>query len=120
MAAWQIRDLIGRRDVLPVEVTEHFLGRIHRRAGRVQWWEGLRRVFADSDLLCTTTIQHTAFTVERCEESWTSGLAEFALQWCAHTFPHSFLGWPALAAPCGLADGLPISLQITGPPAASR
>ena len=27
MPAWQIRDLIEKREVSPVEVTEHFLGR---------------------------------------------------------------------------------------------
>jgi len=83
---------------------------------RVVWWDGLRRVFAEHDLLVTTTIQHIAFTVERWDESWTKGLAEFAPQWCAHTFPHNFLGWPALSVPCGFVDGMPVSIQITGPP----
>ena len=55
-------------------------------------------------------------SVERWDESWTMGLAGFAPQWCAHTFPHNFIGWPALAVPCGFVDGMPVSLQITGPP----
>jgi Asp-tRNA(Asn)/Glu-tRNA(Gln) amidotransferase A subunit family amidase len=83
---------------------------------RRRWWEGLRRTFTNHDLLLTTTIQHVAFGVERWDESWTQGLAEFAPAWCAHTFPHNLLGWPGLAVPCGFVDGLPVSLQITGPP----
>ena len=83
---------------------------------RRRWWEGLRRIFTTHDLLLTTTIQHVAFEVERWNDSWTQGLAEFAPMWCAHTFPHNLLGWPGLAVPCGFVDGLPVSLQITGPP----
>jgi Asp-tRNA(Asn)/Glu-tRNA(Gln) amidotransferase A subunit family amidase len=35
------------------------------------------------------------------------------------TFPFDSLGWPALALPCGSAEGgLPASLQLVGPPGA--
>jgi len=89
---------------------------VHAQDLRRQWWDGFRRIFADHDLLVTTTIQHVAFTVDRWNQSWTEGLAEFSPLWCAHTFPHNFLGWPALSVPCGFVDGMPVSVQITGRP----
>ena len=36
MPAWRIRELIGKGDVSPVEVTEHFLGRIEELDGTLQ------------------------------------------------------------------------------------
>lgn len=83
---------------------------------RAQWWSGFQRILTDRDLLLTPTIQHVAFTVERWDQAWSDGLAEFSMQWCAHTFPHNFLGWPALSVPCGFVDGLPVGLQLTGRP----
>jgi Asp-tRNA(Asn)/Glu-tRNA(Gln) amidotransferase A subunit family amidase len=83
---------------------------------RVEWWQGFRTILTDYDVLLTPTIQHVAFTMERWEQAWSDGLAEFSMLWCAHTFPHNFLGWPALSVPCGFVDGLPVGLQITGRP----
>ena len=80
------------------------------------WWSGFQGILKDHDVLLTPTIQHVAFTMERWQQAWSDGLAEFSMQWCAHTFPHIFLGWPALSVPCGFVDGLPVGLQITGRP----
>jgi aspartyl-tRNA(Asn)/glutamyl-tRNA(Gln) amidotransferase subunit A len=83
---------------------------------RAEWRRGLERTFADHDLLLSPTIQHIAFTTQRWAEAWTQDLLTFSLQWCAHTFPQNFLGWPALSVPCGFVDGMPVGLQLTGRP----
>lgn len=88
---------------------------------RNQWWEKLRTVFTDCDLLLTTTIQHVAFDLDRWSEAWSSASGDypngsFVPTWTAHTFVHNWLGWPAVSIPCGFVDGLPVGLQITGRP----
>jgi Asp-tRNA(Asn)/Glu-tRNA(Gln) amidotransferase A subunit family amidase len=41
MPAWQIRELIGKSEVSPVEVTEHFLGRIEEFDGQLHTFKTL-------------------------------------------------------------------------------
>lgn len=83
---------------------------------RVVWWESLRRIFERYDVLLTTTIQHVAFTLERWTDEWANNRQRHVSTWCAHTMPNNLLGFPALAVPCGSVDGLPVSLQLVGPP----
>lgn len=88
---------------------------------RQHWWDGLRRVTADHDLLLTPTSQHIAFEVARWAAAWGEAGesypgGSFVPTWTAHTFPHNWLGWPAVSVPCGLVDGMPVGLQITGRP----
>src|ERR1700704_2605889 len=41
MPAWRIRELIGKGEVSPVEVTDHFLGRIEELDGTLQTFRNL-------------------------------------------------------------------------------
>ncbi len=74
---------------------------------RAQWWSGFQGILKDRDLLLTPTIQHVAFTVERWHQAWSDGLAEFSMQWCAHTFPHNFLGGRPSRSHAGSSMGSP-------------
>lgn len=83
---------------------------------RSEWWDGYRKIFANHDVLLTPTVQLVALEVEAWEKSWTEAIHEFISVYCALTFPQNFLGWPALSIPCGFVDGLPVGLELTGPP----
>jgi aspartyl-tRNA(Asn)/glutamyl-tRNA(Gln) amidotransferase subunit A len=70
------------------------------------------RVFADVDVLVTPVAPTTAFRLgEKVAEPLTMYLVD------VFTTPTSLAGLPAIVVPCGHdADGMPIGLQIIGPP----
>jgi len=75
-----------------------------------------RRFFADVDLLITPTMPVPPFTLSELADPDTARSLE--LRMLHHTRPLNFLGLPTISVPCGLtAEGLPVGLQITGPPA---
>ncbi|SHN19599.1 amidase [Cryptosporangium aurantiacum] len=88
---------------------------------RARNWEGFQSLFADYDLLLSVTSQHIAPTWEEWQDSWTTakhaavpgGYAEI---YTAHTVLFNLLGFPAVTVPCGFVDGMPVGLQIVGPP----
>jgi aspartyl-tRNA(Asn)/glutamyl-tRNA(Gln) amidotransferase subunit A len=70
------------------------------------------RVFADVDVLVTPVAPTTAF---RLGEKITDPLTMYLVD--VFTAPTSLAGLPAIVVPCGHdADGMPIGLQIIGPP----
>ena len=58
------------------------------------------------------TVQAVAPTAEQWDESWPAA----AERYLCLTMMFNWVGWPALSVPCGLVDGLPVGLQIVGPP----
>jgi amidase/aspartyl-tRNA(Asn)/glutamyl-tRNA(Gln) amidotransferase subunit A len=84
-------------------------------------WEKFRRLFREHDLLLSVTSQILAPKVETWNAWWTTDGANFAHGtfapvYCSHTWMFNWLAFPAVSVPCGFVDGLPVGLQIVGPP----
>jgi Asp-tRNA(Asn)/Glu-tRNA(Gln) amidotransferase A subunit family amidase len=84
-------------------------------------WQRFRRLFRDYDLLLSVTSQILAPKVETWNAWWTTDgptfyHGTFAPVYCSHTWMFNWLAFPAVSVPCGFVDGLPVGLQIVGPP----
>lgn len=81
-----------------------------------------RALFREHDLLLSPTTHTIAPTLA----DWRAGAATLPTDdpmsgsWWQTYFGllpmFNLLGWPALTVPCGFVDGLPVGLQIVGPP----
>lgn len=74
--------------------------------------------FADYDLLVTPTL--ACLPVENADDGETIGPSEIngvavdpCIGWCL-TYPLNFTGHPAASVPAGLAEGLPVGMQLIG------
>jgi len=69
------------------------------------------RAFADHDVLISPTSPTVAFGIgEKADDPLQMKLADIC------TIPVNLAGIPALSIPCGMAEGLPVGLQIMGRP----
>ena len=69
-----------------------------------------KRAFADVDVLMGPTAPTPAFRIgDKMDDPITMYLNDI------YTIGANLAGLPALSAPCGLVDGLPVGLQIIGP-----
>ncbi|MFC9761907.1 amidase [Rhodococcus jostii] len=75
-----------------------------------------RDLFREYDLLLSVTSQSIAPTVEQWDEAWTTRPEKMAADYTPHTVLCNILGLPAVSVPCGFVDGMPVGLQIVGPP----
>jgi Asp-tRNA(Asn)/Glu-tRNA(Gln) amidotransferase A subunit family amidase len=82
-----------------------------------------REVFAGHDLLLSPTLQLLAPTIDDWSRAWLREGESYRHETFVPTytcFTHIFnwIAFPAASVPCGFVDGLPIGLQIIGPPGA--
>jgi Asp-tRNA(Asn)/Glu-tRNA(Gln) amidotransferase A subunit family amidase len=88
---------------------------------RARNWQRFQDLFREFDLLLSVTSQHIAPTMEDWRASWTTDRHDavpggYAAVYVAHTLLYNLLGFPAVTVPCGFVDGMPVGLQIAGPP----
>jgi amidase len=91
---------------------------IGARQARHALFHRIAAFFDDYDLLLCPTVAVPPFSVEQRFPTEIAGekLTTY-IDWMFLTFVITLTGCPALSLPCGLtADGLPVGLQIVGPP----
>lgn len=82
-------------------------------SARVQLAEHMRKFHERYDLLLTPQMPLTALQVGRVTPAEGDGW----IDWSPFTYPFNLTQQPAASVPCGFAaDGLPVALQIVGPP----
>lgn len=80
-----------------------------------QYWDGIRPLFEEYDLLLTPTVAVPPFEIGRYRIVEIAGTSVSPLNWMAFTYPFNITGQPAASVPCGWTDdGLPVGLQIVG------
>ncbi len=82
----------------------------HAQRVRTKISEDFAAAFEEVDLIATPTSPSVAFGLG---EKTGDPLAMYLNDYC--TVPMSLAGIPAISIPCGLSDGLPVGLQLTGP-----
>jgi aspartyl-tRNA(Asn)/glutamyl-tRNA(Gln) amidotransferase subunit A len=85
-----------------------YYGRAQRVRTKIA--EDFAAAFAEVDVIATPTAPSVAFALG---EKTGDPLAMYLNDYC--TVPMSLAGIPAISIPCGLAEGLPVGLQLAGP-----
>jgi aspartyl-tRNA(Asn)/glutamyl-tRNA(Gln) amidotransferase subunit A len=84
-------------------------------AARHDFWEQVRHVYEEYDLLVSPTLAVLPFAVGQDDADPLGGERLGPLQWTRFTYPFNLTGQPAVSVPAGWTkSGLPVGLQIIG------
>lgn len=88
------------------------------QVARTEIYDAIQSVFASYDLLVTPTLATLPSKNQpggntRGPEEVNGEAVDQGIGWCL-TYPFNFTGHPAASIPAGLADGLPVGMQIVG------
>lgn len=88
---------------------------------RTRMWQRFARIFEHHDLVVSPTIHSVAPPLEVFAERVPDGLAILRMThgtpgYTYYTAMCNWLRLPAVSVPCGTVDGLPVGMQIIGPP----
>jgi len=81
---------------------------------RTTVFENLQSILAEYDLLVTATLGVTPFEIGELPETVAGESIDPRRGWLL-TQPFNLSGHPAASVPAGLADGLPVGMQVVGP-----
>lgn len=99
-----------------VEYGKHFTSVDMGQAAiaRAKYWEAMRLLHQEYDLLLTPTISVAPFELGIVGPTLVNGTPVVHLGWTL-CYPFNYTGQPAATVPCGFtASGLPVGLQIVG------
>lgn len=83
---------------------------------RARNWDRFSNVFAEYDLLISVTSPRIAPTFGQWSDLWLGDYRAMAEAYVGHTVLANLIGLPAVSLPCGFVDGMPVGLQVIGPP----
>ncbi len=95
---------------IPAQSPEAMFAAWPARSATARTWQAW---FVDHDVLLSPTWTQPAFPHDADIAGVAGALATFELM--RPVLPANLLGLPAAVVPCGLADGLPVGAQVTGP-----
>jgi aspartyl-tRNA(Asn)/glutamyl-tRNA(Gln) amidotransferase subunit A len=84
-------------------------------AGQYEFWQQVRRLYRDYDLLVTPTMAVAPFPVGRDDPDALPDRLAGELHWTQFTYPFNLTGQPAISVPCGRTTAdLPVGMQMIG------
>ncbi len=109
-------DEVQRRILLGTYVlSAGYYDAYYRKAQRIRTLlrNDFERAFQECDVMLTPTTPEPAFRIgEKSDDPLTMYLSDI------YTVSANLAGLPGVSVPCGLASGLPVGLQVLGPPLA--